>query len=238
MTNINYNEFQAGQGVSAPALNENFTRTNNALEGLESKINSAITSLNSSNNLKAEKNGSSAENFNVATANEETHAVNLGQLNSLLSPLSPTGSVIWFAGNSVPEGYLLCDGSEVSRTTYAELFSIIGINYGAGNSNTTFNLPKLTDNRFIEGSNTIGTYQDAGLPNITGEFNANMLGDSGFTGKGAFKSGSTISSQTPNSSGDGSQKGFSFDASSCAEVYGKSETVQPKSLTLLPCIKY
>lgn len=43
--------------------------------------------------------------------------------------------------NTVPDGYLICDGSAVSRTTYAELFGVIGTTYGAGNGSTTFNLP-------------------------------------------------------------------------------------------------
>jgi microcystin-dependent protein len=43
----------------------------------------------------------------------------------------------------VPSGWLLCDGSAVSRTTYAALFAAIGTTYGAGNGSTTFNVPDL-----------------------------------------------------------------------------------------------
>ncbi|MCQ2957367.1 MAG: phage tail protein [Candidatus Gastranaerophilales bacterium] len=155
MTSINYNEFQAGQGVSAPALNENFTLTNNAIENLEVVVNSAVTSLTSTTLLKANKNGSSSETFSVANATENTHAVNLGQLNSFPA-VNPVGSIIWFAGTSIPAGYLLCDGRAVSRTTYATLFSALGTKYGAGDSSTTFNLPNLI-NKFIQGSATAGT---------------------------------------------------------------------------------
>ena len=77
------------------------------------------------------------------------------------------GSVTWYAGAGTPENYLLCDGSAVSRTDYADLFAVIGTIYGAGDGSTTFNLPLLTDNRFIEGSPTPGTQHEAGLPNIT-----------------------------------------------------------------------
>ena len=238
MTSINYNEFQAGQGVSAPALNENFSLTNNAIENLEVTVNSAITSLNSTANLKANKNGSNAESFNVANATENSHAVNLEQINSLLTPLSPTGSIIWYAGASVPEGYLLCNGSNVSRTTYSQLFKVIGVKYGAGDSTTTFGLPKLTDNRFIEGAASVGTYKNAGLPNITGSFNSDLLTDGRISAKGAFTTGSDWTYSTPDTGGDGSQSGFSFNASKSSSIYGNSSTVQPKSLTLLPCIKY
>ena len=53
------------------------------------------------------------------------------------------GVVKQFAGASAPLGYLICDGSAISRTTYASLFNIIGSVYGAGNGTTTFNIPDL-----------------------------------------------------------------------------------------------
>lgn len=231
MTSINYNEFQAGQGVSAPALNENFSLTNKAIETIENTVNSTVTTLSSNVQLKANKNGSNAEKFNVAQATEDMQAVNLGQLNSYLKPLSPVGTVIWFAGASAPEGYLICNGGAVSRTTYTNLFKVIGVTYGAGDSTTTFNLPNLTDNRFIEGSATVGTKHNAGLPNITGGF---MTEASNLTG--AFYSAGLGSSQC--AAGGSQDTDARFDASRSSAIYGKSTTVQPKSLTLLPCIKY
>jgi microcystin-dependent protein len=48
-----------------------------------------------------------------------------------------------FAGATAPEGYLVCNGSAVSRTDYAVLFAAIGVVYGVGNGTTTFNLPDL-----------------------------------------------------------------------------------------------
>ena len=53
----------------------------------------------------------------------------------------PTGTIKHYAGGVVPSPYLACDGSAVSRTTYAALFAIIGITYGAGDTTTTFNVP-------------------------------------------------------------------------------------------------
>lgn len=58
-----------------------------------------------------------------------------------ISQFTPTGLVNAFAGSSVPTGWLLCDGSAVSRTTYAALFAAISTSYGTGNGTTTFNLP-------------------------------------------------------------------------------------------------
>lgn len=57
--------------------------------------------------------------------------------------MAPTGVVLPFAGSAAPTGWLLCDGSAVSRTTYAALFTAIGTTYGSGNGTTTFNLPDL-----------------------------------------------------------------------------------------------
>lgn len=54
-----------------------------------------------------------------------------------------TGSLLEFAGSSVPSGFTTADGSAVSRTTFASLFSAIGTTYGSGNGITTFNLPNL-----------------------------------------------------------------------------------------------
>jgi len=57
---------------------------------------------------------------------------------------NPTGTVIHFAGTTAPDGYVLCDGTDVSRTEYADLFSVIGTTYGIGNGATTFNLPDVS----------------------------------------------------------------------------------------------
>lgn len=66
---------------------------------------------------------------------------NDADFDSRLLQAAPVGEVTAFAGSSAPTGWLLCDGSAVSRTTYADLFAIIGTVYGAGNGSTTFNLP-------------------------------------------------------------------------------------------------
>jgi microcystin-dependent protein len=55
----------------------------------------------------------------------------------------PPGVIMPFAGASTPSGYLFCDGSEVSRTTYAALFAALGTAWGEGDGSTTFNLPDL-----------------------------------------------------------------------------------------------
>lgn len=63
--------------------------------------------------------------------------------------VTPAGVVMMYAGTTAPSGYLLCDGSAVSRSTYSILFSVIGTNYGAGDGSTTFNLPNPDSNANI-----------------------------------------------------------------------------------------
>jgi microcystin-dependent protein len=60
-----------------------------------------------------------------------------------VSVVSPAGSVMQYAGSSAPSGWLLADGTAVSRTTYAALYAVIGTTYGVGDNSTTFNLPNL-----------------------------------------------------------------------------------------------
>lgn len=55
------------------------------------------------------------------------------------------GTLNMYAGSSAPTGWLLCNGSAVSRTTYASLYSVVGTAYGAGDGSTTFNVPNLVD---------------------------------------------------------------------------------------------
>ena len=64
--------------------------------------------------------------------------------NSMTANLAPPGVVLPYAGSSAPSSWLLCDGSAVSRTTYADLFAAISTTYGTGDGTTTFNLPDLT----------------------------------------------------------------------------------------------
>lgn len=81
----------------------------------------------------------------------------------------PPGTVMSFAGgaSSVPDGYLLCDGSAISRTTYSYLYGVLGTIYGSGDGTTTFNLPDLRgefvrglDNgRGVDSGRTLGSAQ-------------------------------------------------------------------------------
>ncbi len=74
----------------------------------------------------------------------------------------PPGSVMPYMGTAAPEGWLLCDGSEVSRTMYPQLYAVIGTASGSGNGSSTFNLPDLRG-RFLRGwDHGAGVDPDAG----------------------------------------------------------------------------
>jgi microcystin-dependent protein len=68
-------------------------------------------------------------------------------------PAVPTGTVSMFGGSSAPTGYLMCDGSAVSRTTYSDLYTLLGDTYGSGDGSTTFNVPNISG-KFPVGRNS------------------------------------------------------------------------------------
>ncbi len=103
----------------------------------------------------------------LTAANLNGNFTALDQRIAALEAGLPSGMVVPFAGPSgvaadagaagIPSGWLLCDGSPVSRTTYAALFAAIGINYGGGDGITTFNLPDM------RGRTVIGAGHGTGL---------------------------------------------------------------------------
>ena len=156
---------------------------------------------------------------------------------SQLSTSIPAGAIMYFAQSDVPDGWLFCNGSNVSRTTYANLFAAIGTKYGSGNGSSTFTLPNLRD-IFIQGASStsnVGQSVAAGLPNITGygPLAANGAGDSDFSGV-FYRDGSMTGAIAEGGSTDAK---VSFSASRSSGLYGASTTVQPPAIRLLPCIK-
>ena len=174
---------------------------------------------------------------------ELTNYASTASVETLADILMPVGCVQAYAGSTTPNGWLLCDGSAVSRTDYADLFAVIGTMYGTGDGSTTFNVPSLV-NKFIEGSSTSGTTKAAGLPNILADtptsfpINATSGSEGDNIGTGAF-SVSTIASATwTRTAGSNKQLDLMFDASKSNSIYGNSTTVQPPALTMRYIIKY
>ena len=82
----------------------------------------------------------------------------------------PTATIVPWSSASVPSGFLECDGTAVSRSTYSALFAIVGTTYGAGDGSTTFNTPDLQDNTPVGKSNNkaLGSTGGANTVSATG----------------------------------------------------------------------
>ena len=92
--------------------------------------------------------------INTLSSNAQTQLD--AKLNSAGAFTVQTGMILPFSGavSSLPTGYLNCDGTAASRSTYAALFALIGTTYGTGDGSSTFNLPNLSSRMMIGKSGT------------------------------------------------------------------------------------
>lgn len=130
-----------------------------------------------------------------------------------------------FGENVLPDDCIWLEGQALSRTLYAQLFAIYGTTYGAGNGETTFNVPDFR-NRVLWGGETAG-YISAGLPNITGS--AYISGAFVNSPSGAFYA----SGDAVNRDDDLDYRGtttLNINASRSSSIYGNSTTVQPPAI--------
>jgi microcystin-dependent protein len=143
----------------------------------------------------------------------------------------PPGTVIAFAGTTIPTGWLLCDGTAVSRTiTYNSLFAAIGVSWGGGNGTTTFNLPDLRG-QFLRGndSRSDASKVDPDAPRVAGS-----LQDDGFESHthGVSSNNTGLGGNSPLSLSNGVSIGFVTTTST-----GGAET-RPKNASVNFIIKY
>lgn len=137
---------------------------------------------------------------------------------------------------SIP-GCLLCNGAEVSRTTYKALFDVIGTAFGEGDGSTTFNLPDFRDKTLWGADGNLMTILAAGLPNITGTFGGAEYMGNFYTG--AFNQLRSTHAAIANAGDRTNINGaLSFDASRSSTIYGRSTTVQPPAIAVNIFIKY
>lgn len=125
------------------SLNNKIEKTDLAREALYDKVNTIAEELDD------KKQDNLVSGTNIKTINGE-NIVGSGDL-KIKSDIS-VGIIFPFAGSTVPSGYLLCDGSKISRTTYANLFKVIGTTYGSGDGSTTFALPNYSSARMVTSS--------------------------------------------------------------------------------------
>lgn len=131
---------------------------------IEAKLNT--TKLSSSNIQAASITSSVLQTSSITTSKIAASAITSDKLDaSVSSQLCPTGLVISYAASAAPTSWLICDGTAVSRTTYASLFNSIGTAHGTGDGSTTFNLPDYRG-RFLRGL-TADTSRDPDLASRT-----------------------------------------------------------------------
>jgi microcystin-dependent protein len=132
------------------------------------KIFSSLNLVPDTDFLKPDGDGSQLTNLNMSNAGSGVLAVGRGGTGATnitgivkgngssaytaavdgvdyLGPASLAGIIAFYPIDNIPVGWLRCDGSAYSRTTYARLFNIIGTTYGTGDGSTTFNVPNLYD---------------------------------------------------------------------------------------------
>lgn len=152
------------------------------------------------------------------------------------------GEIKYFAMNTPPSHCLACDGSAVSRTTYAALFAAIGTTWGAGDGSSTFNLPDLRG-EWVQGAgtNAVGADIAEGLPNITGRLGFQVNGLFGMA-TGCFVGTPQTTDRSVDYDGKvGTAAPYAnvvFTPSQSSAIYGASDHVTPKSKALKACIIY
>ena len=147
------------------------------------------------------------------------------------------GDYKMIAGSTIPDGWLLCNGAAVSRTTYAKLFAAIGTRYGSGNGSTTFNLPNFNGRHVLGTTNTgnLGSYVSAGLPDITGIWSTTGFARDSMLATGVIShkyTGRKSSDRQNNVAGE-----LSIAASRGNSTYGRSTSVSVPAAYALMIIK-
>lgn len=143
-----------------------------------------------------------------------------------LSNACPIGTVRMWSGKDLPSSkWVWIRGQTLQKSLYPKLFQVLGV------ESSTFTLPNTIDS-FPEGSNpgSFGQTINPGLPNITGDFNANTNDGPYWHGAFYYKNDSVFGADG-NGAGDGGGY-LGFDASRSSSLYGASNTVQPKAFRI------
>ena len=149
----------------------------------------------------------------------------------------PAGAVNTFAMSTAPSGWLSCDGTVISRTTYSGLFSVVGTVYGAGDGSTTFKLPDLRGefvrgwdaSRGVDTGRAFGSAQGDAIRNMYGTFDTSKPN----AATGVFSQGPALGLAADGNQATGRR--YIFDAST---VVPTADENRPRSIALLYCIKY
>ena len=182
-----------------------------------------------------------AKLLNASVTPDKFAALDIDDLpESWLNALMPAGEFILVAGTTLPTRTVLCNGAALSRTTYSRLFAVIGTKYGSGDGSTTFNVPNL-NGRVLQGvsdTSQVGTYKEASLPNISGQFSA-AGAVAVQNGTGAFATnGEAIFQAQVREEGLKSPPYMTFNASRSSSIYADSAGLQPSACQCLVAIRF
>lgn len=161
-------QIEADGGINETIIIHSDQGTSTSSISLVSDVGGISMTVNGTSAITIENDATVGINTNnpnntyALDVNGTTNTTGVYQSDNLLMP---PGCIIPYAAASSPGGWLLCDGSAVSRTTYAALFAIISTTYGVGNGSTTFNVPDITGRLIV------------GLDSGDSDFNA--LGETG-----------------------------------------------------------
>lgn len=144
--NIWKNGFEGGTPITA----EKLTRLEDGLTSTSTKADAAADAAADANSTAL------SVGARLTSLNDFTQSLNR-LVASMLGFVVPVGAAIPFWGLQEPNGWLLCKGQAVSRTTYKELFAVIGVRSGAGDGSTTFNVPDLRG-RVVYGVGDSGSF--------------------------------------------------------------------------------
>ena len=187
-------------------------------------------------------------------ANTQMAGVNLS---TQISSAVPAGTIQSHAASSAPSGWLICDGSAISRTTYSDLYSIVGTTWGSGDGSTTFAIPDLrgeflrgvdngqgndSDAASRTGGDAVGSSQGHALPALFGSWSNNhgmnrisvynstgLSGTTALVGQGTSSWRQTIE-YVPGSS--------SYVDLNSTRVIPNGSDVRPRNKYVQFCIKY
>jgi len=165
------------------------------------------------------------------------------------------GSVIFYASDSPPKGFLKANGAAVSRSTYFRLFNAIGTTFGAGNGSTTFELPDLRgefprgwdDGRGVDSGRSFGTAQLDQMQRLTGVLGSGKLSYNQNTAidGGAFNAIRTTPPSDEAEAAGGAEgtefNSFEFDSADSPNARVSSTTsgeTRSRNVALLACIKF
>ena len=198
-----------------------------------------------------------AENIliNIVKSGSSKHSLNSDKLENnnleqVLTKALPKSTIITVPTSVVPDGFLECNGAELSRDLYSDLFDAIGTVYGAGDGSTTFNIPDLRgefirgfdSGRGIDAGRIIGTYQKGSL--IAGNDNQDTY--NGTTQNILHNNRKTIGLETPDLSDvpndliilNGDSTSGHHSKQSLPSIANWFGTPRPRNIAMMYCIKY